>query len=102
MHVAGRIVSLTALPPSIEDAALLIILGHSDLRNNQAVTGQEVGGWTGSVWAASAAVDRIMEQAISEALILKNGLRRSTRYRLTNSGMVKALNVAKTLIDSLP
>src|SRR3989442_1509869 len=28
MHVAGRVVSLTALPASSADAALLILLGH--------------------------------------------------------------------------
>src|SRR5882762_8653172 len=39
LHVAGRVISLTALPPSIEDAALLIMLGHKDLRNHIAVTG---------------------------------------------------------------
>jgi hypothetical protein len=102
MHVSGRIVSLTALPTSIEDAALLIILGHKDLRNNHAVTGQEIGDGLAQSGRPVPRVDRIMDKAIQEALILKNGLRRSTRYRLTNSGVVKALNIAKTLVESLP
>src|SRR2546423_1285778 len=43
MHAAGRVVSLTALPASTVDAALLVMLGHKDLRNNVSVTGQEIG-----------------------------------------------------------
>jgi hypothetical protein len=102
MHVSGRIVSLTALPQSNEEAALLIMLGHKDLRNNQAVTGQEIGDGLAQSGRPVPRVDRIMDKAIAEALVLKNGFRRSTRYRLTNSGLVKALNIAKSIVESLP
>jgi hypothetical protein len=102
MHVSGRIVSLTALPQSIEDAALLILLGHKDLRNNVAVTGQEVGDGLAQSGRPVARVDRVMERAITEAYVLKSGIKRSTRYRLTNQGLVKALNIAKALVESLP
>jgi hypothetical protein len=43
-----------------------------------------------------------MEKAIAEAFVLKSGIKRATRYRLTNQGLVKALNIAKSLIESLP
>src|SRR5262245_57179824 len=43
LHVNGRVVSLTALPGSTDDAALLIMLGHKDMRNHVSVTGQEIG-----------------------------------------------------------
>jgi hypothetical protein len=102
MHVSGRIVSLTALPTSNEDAALLIMLGHKDLRNNEAVTGQEIGDGLAQSGRPVPRVDRVMETALTEAWVLKSGMRRSTRYRLTNQGLVKALNVAKGLVENLP
>jgi len=102
LHVSGRVVSLTALPQSIDDAALLIMLGHRDLRNNHAVTGQEIGDGLAQSGRPVPRVDRVMDKAITEALVLKSGIRRSTRYRLTNSGLVKALNIADSLIKTLP
>lgn len=102
LHVSGRIVSLTALPSSNEDAALLIMLGHKDLRNNEAVTGQEIGDGLAQSGRPVPRVDRLMEKALEEAWVLKSGMRRSTRYRLTNQGLVMALNVAKTLVENLP
>jgi hypothetical protein len=102
LHASGRVVSLTALPQAIEDAALLIMLGHRDLRNNHAVTGQEIGDGLAQSGRQVPRVDRIMEKAIAEAFVLKSGIKRATRYRLTNQGLVKALNIAKSLIESLP
>jgi hypothetical protein len=102
MHVSGRIVSLTALPQSNEDAALLIMLGHKELRNNDAVTGQEIGDGLAQSGRPVVRVDRVMDTALTEAMALKSGIRRSTRYRLSNQGMVKALTLAKALSESLP
>jgi len=102
MHVNGRIVSLTALPTSAEDAALLIMLGHKDLRNNVSVTGQEIGDGLAQSGRPVPRVDRIMESAISEATVLKTGVKRATRYRLTNQGLVKALGLARDLMANLP
>lgn len=102
LHVSGRIVSLTALPQSLEDAALLIMLGHKDMRNNEAVTGQEIGDGLAQSGKPVPRVDRVMEKAISDAHVLKSGIKRSTRYRLTNQGLVKALNIAKALVETLP
>jgi len=102
LHVAGRIVSLTALPTSNEDAALLIMLGHKNLRNNEAVTGQEIGDGLAQSGRPVPRVDRVMESALSDALVLKSGMRRSTRYRLTNQGLMKAMGVAKALLENLP
>jgi hypothetical protein len=102
MHVVGRIVSLTAIPTSTEDAALLIMLGHKDMRNNQAVTGQEIGDGLAQSGRPVPRVDRVMEKAIENAHVLKSGIKRSTRYRLTNEGLKKVLAVAQELINSLP
>ena|SRR2546428_9498216 len=102
LHVSGRVVSLTALPKSATDAALLILLGHKDLRNNVSVTGQEIGDGLDQSGRPVPRVDRVMDKALEEALVLKTGIKRGTRYRLTNQGLSKALNIAQDLIASLP
>jgi len=102
LNVSGRSVSLTALPASTEDAALLVMLGHKDLRNNLSVTGQEIGDGLAQSGRPVARVDRIMDKPLTEAFVLKTGVKRSTRYRLTNQGLAKALAIAKDLIASLP
>jgi hypothetical protein len=102
LHVSGRVVSLTALPPSIEESALLIMLGHKDLRNNHTVTGQEIGDGLAQSGRPVPRVDRVMEKTIAEGFVLKSGIKRSTRYRLTNQGLSKAQNIAKVLLESLP
>lgn len=102
MKVSGRVVSLTAIPPSIEDAALLIMLGHQIQRNNESVTGQEIGDGLAQSGRQVDRVDRIMVKPLKAGLSLKSGVKRSTRYRLTNQGYQKALSIANALIESLP
>jgi hypothetical protein len=102
MHSSGRVVSLTALPASTVDSALLIMLGHKDLRNHLSVTGQEIGDGLAQSGRPVPRVDRVMDKAIEDAHVLKTGIKRGTRYRLTNQGLSKALAVASELIASLP
>jgi hypothetical protein len=102
LHVSGRVVSLTAIPKSATDAALLIMLGQKDLRNNSAVTGQEIGDGLAQSGREVPRVDRVMDQALADQHVLKTGVKRGTRYRLTNMGLSKALGIAKELIESLP
>lgn len=102
LHSAGRVVSLTAIPASTVDAALLVMLGHKDMRNHLSVTGQEIGDGLAQSGRPVPRVDRIMDKAIEEALVLKTGVKRGTRYRLTNQGFAKALNIANELISTLP
>jgi len=102
LRASGRIVSLTAIPTSTEDAALLIMLGHKDLRNSESVTGQEIGDGLAQSGRPILRTDRIMEKPIASAYVLKSGFKRSTRYRLSNVGHQKALAVARELIAALP
>jgi hypothetical protein len=43
-----------------------------------------------------------MDKFNKEGLVLKIGLGRASRYRLTNPGLAKAQGVAKDLISNLP
>jgi hypothetical protein len=102
LHLSGRVVSLTALPKSATDAALLVMLGQKDFRDNLTVTGQEIGDGLAQSGREVPRVDRIMDQALKDSFVLKTGVKRGTRYRLTNLGLSKALAIAKELIESLP
>ncbi|HLB86682.1 MAG TPA: hypothetical protein VJK29_03430 [Terriglobales bacterium] len=102
MHVDGRVVSLTAVPATPQDAALLVLLGQKDLRNNHSSTGQEIGDGLAQSGQPVERVDRILDKAIQEALVMKIGRGRSTRYRLTNQGLHKALSIARDLLAQLP
>jgi hypothetical protein len=102
LHADGRIVSLTAIPASSDDAALLIILGHKELRENGSVTGQEIGDGLAQSGRKVLRVDRVMEKALEQALVLKTGIKRATRYRLTNQGLARARELARELISTLP
>jgi hypothetical protein len=102
MHLSGRVVSLTAIPKSATDAALLIMLGQRDLRANVTVTGQEIGDGLAQSGREVPRVDRIMDQALKDQHVLKTGVKRGTRYRLTNIGLSRALTIARELIESLP
>lgn len=102
MNVDGRIVSLTALPATAEDASLLIMLGHTELKQNAAVTAQEIGDGLKQSGRPVPRVDRVMESALQHAYVLKTGVKRSTRYRLTNQGLVHARQIASELLQTLP
>ena len=102
MRVQGRVVSLTVIPSLESDAALLILLGNKEMRNNESVTGAEIGDGMAQSGRPVGRVDRVMDKLISEAFVLKSGFRRAVRYRLSNSGHQKALASARELIASLP
>ena len=102
LHADGRVISLTALPTSTQDAALIIMLGHKEMRNSESVTAQEIGDGLKQSGRQILRVDRIMDEPISDSLVMKSGVKRSTRYRLTNQGKIRALSVARELIATLP
>ena len=100
--IDGRVISLTALPAAVDDAALLVMFGQKQYRNNDSVTGSEMmDGLTQSGYRL-ARTDRIMEKFVTEASVIKVGLGRATRYRLTNQGLTKAQNTAQELLKTLP
>lgn len=101
MEVSGRVVSLTALPPSTSDAALLILLGQKELRENSSSSAQEVGDGLAQSGRPVPRVDRVMDSIIEQALVIKTGIKRSTRYRLTNQGVSRARELARELLASV-
>ena len=102
MHLDGRIVSLTAIPPDIEDAVLVIMLGQRNARNNEAVTGSELMDGLVHSGIRVPRVDRVMDRLASTGFVIRIGAHRGTRYRLTNQGMARAQNVARDLAGMVP
>ncbi|HKT88117.1 MAG TPA: hypothetical protein VJQ59_06760 [Candidatus Sulfotelmatobacter sp.] len=101
-RIDERIVSLTARPETIEDAALVILLGQRTFRSNDSVTGSEVIDGLRQSGLAVSRVDWRLEKLASQGLIIKIGSNRASRYRLTNQGVNKAQAVARALISLVP
>jgi hypothetical protein len=102
MRIDGRIVSLTARPNALEDSLLLLLLGQRQYRSNDSVTGSEVIDGLEHSGIRVARVDRNLEKLATQGDVIKIGIGRASRYRLTNPGMAKAQAVARDLIAQLP
>ena len=101
MRMEGRVVSLTANAGSMEDAILLVLLGQKVFRNNDGVTGGEI---IDGLKVSGHTVDRIDRQVdkIADAgLVIVVGVHRGKRYRLTNQGLKRAQEIARTVIATV-
>ena len=103
MKVEGRIVSLTVRPKAIQDAVIVMMLGQKNLRNCEYTTGAEIldglrttGGYMFS------RIDKLMERIAAGGDVLITGEHRAKRYRMTNSGLAKARQIAQDLIALVP
>lgn len=99
--VEGRVVSLTVKPDSEGTAAMLVMLGHRNYRNTEAVTASELRSGLEHSGYRFSRVDRLMEPLCDEGLAIQIGARKGTRYRLTNPGIVRAHAAAKEAISQV-
>jgi hypothetical protein len=103
LRVEGRTISLTARPTDLDDAALLILFGQKELRQNDAVSGFEMmEGLKSTGGYAVNRVDRLLEGLAREGTVIVIGEHRAKRYRLTNTGYARAVQVAKDLAAMVP
>jgi hypothetical protein len=100
--VENRVISLTALPGNVLDATLLTMFGQRHFRNNDAITGAEVKDGLEQSGYRVDRVDRFIEKLTTDGLVIKIGIGKGSRYRLTNQGMVRAQILAKDVIATLP
>jgi len=101
MRVNGREVSLTARPQNLNDAALLLIFGQKQLRQNDAVTGAEIiSGLNTTGGYSFGRIDGMLEKMARDGDLLTFGERRGKKYRLTNTGLAKARAIAAELVSS--
>jgi len=103
MQVDGRVISLTVPPDEVSDAVLLILYGQKELRQNDSVTGSEIlEGLKSTGRFPITRVDRLLEGLATAGVVIVIGEHRSKRYRLTNAGFARAIEVADSLIAKVP
>jgi len=101
MRSDGRIISLTAPPELAPEAALLILLGQRQIRSNEAVTGNEMMEGMQQSGFRLVRVDRILENLADSGAVIRSGVHRGTRYRLSNTGFARALDIARTVLGRI-
>jgi hypothetical protein len=101
-RVESRVISLTALPGNVLDATLLTMFGQRHFRNNDSITGAEVKDGLEQSGFRVDRVDRHIDKLTTEGLVIKIGIGKGSRYRLTNQGMSRAQALARDLIATLP
>jgi hypothetical protein len=99
MKVEDRVISLTARPGTAAEAVLLVLYGQKILRENDAVTGAEVmDGITATGGFSILRVDRLLENMGRNGDVIVIGEHRAKRYRLTNTGIARARQIAVEMI----
>lgn len=97
----GRVVSLTVLPKgpqSTPDALLLILFGQYVFNGPEPVSGQTISDGLAMSGVPVPRVDRAWGPHLGSN-VLASGVRRGTRYRLSNTGLAKAREIAKQLLE---
>ncbi len=97
----GRVISLTARGASVEDEVMLVLYGQKMLRNNDSVTGGEIVDGLRETGRAVKRVDYQLDKLTTNGDTITIGVGRARRYRLTNQGMTKARELARSLVATV-
>lgn len=103
-HQDSRVVSLTVLPNGEHreaDALLLIMLGQKELKGTDQVTGQTLNDGMKQSGLSVERVDRSWGPHLGMNVI-RTGVRRGVKYRLTHPGLARAKEIAATLLAMVP
>jgi hypothetical protein len=97
------VVTLTAVPggeTADEDSLMLLLLAHKVMRNTDSVL---AGDLLAGMKQSGRPVDRLdgVFAKIDNTLVIRSGVRRGTKYRLTNPGAAKAKAVAGQLLATV-
>jgi hypothetical protein len=106
-RLQGKALSLSALPQGDsreKDAALLILLGYKLYHSVDELTGSTLLDDLKQSGYPLTRADRILEPYIEGAdkLVIRTGQRRGVRYRLTNPGHQRAMQIARELAEMVP
>lgn len=102
MRSDGRLISLTVRADEVADAALLLLLGQRQFRASDSVTGGEILDGLRESGQAVPRIDYTMQRLAEDGFILSTGARRGRRYRLSNTGVARAQEIARELIALVP
>ncbi|MGC1780976.1 MAG: hypothetical protein WA708_00485 [Acidobacteriaceae bacterium] len=99
MKLEGRVISLTVRPKTAEEAVLLLMYGQRVMRQSEYVTGSEiVDGLETTGGLSYGRSDRLMEKLSKDGDVIVTGENRGKRYRMTNTGVAKARQLANDLL----
>lgn len=102
MRSDGRVVSLTVKAQSIQEAILALLLGQRHFRGNDSVTGAEILDGLEESGQPVNRVDLLFNKLSDDGLVITVGINRGRRYRLSNAGLAKAQEIAKSLMAMVP
>lgn len=97
----GRVVSLTAHVTNLAEAILLVLVGQKSLRGNDTITGGEIIDGLRQSGHTVPRIDYQLDKLAADGLVIKIGEGRASRYRLTNQGAAKGLELAKAVIKTI-
>lgn len=101
----ANVISLSARPQGGDrelDAILLLLYGHKQLRAAEVVSADDLlAGLKRSGYTVQRA-DRLVARGEREGVVNKSGVRRGSRYRLTNPGLTRAQALMEELMRIVP
>lgn len=89
-------------PRRIADMVLLLLLGYRELRGLGQVSALDLNQGLGSAGFNQFRLDRIMAPYLKAKLMLRSGVGKGSRYRLTTRGVKRAQELAQSLAALLP
>jgi hypothetical protein len=98
--VEGKFLTLTAKPTGKDielDGMLVVLLGHKEMRGADLVSADELLYGMKQSGFGIDRTDRLAARAEEQGLITRTGVRRGTRYRLTNPGVERAKALAEQI-----
>ena len=98
-------VKITALPDGpmrIADTVLLLLLGYRELRGLSQVSALDLNEGLKAAGFEQVRLDRIMSPYLKDRLVLRSGVGKGSRYRLTTRGVKRAQELAQSLAALLP
>ncbi len=89
-------------PMRIADTVLLLLLGYRELRGLSQVPALDLNGSLSAAGFDQLRLDRIMSPYLEERLVLRSGVGKGSRYRLTTRGVKKTRELSQTLAALIP
>lgn len=103
--VKRHIISLKVMPAKgkrhIMDAVLLTLLGYKLIRNEEQILGTQIKASLRQSGIIQDRIDRKIEGDIKEGLILKSGLKKGSKYMLTNKGVAEAEYLMNSILKQI-
>lgn len=99
MKVDGRLVALTAHSNrEVDQAVLLVMLGQKTFRTNDAVTGGEIIDGLKESGHVVSRIGGVLDKLASQGHVIKVGVGKASRYRLTTKGFARAQEIAREVL----